>query len=472
MIKKRILLVFITLLISSVFISFNIQDLKKTAVTKNSPNLIIILADDLGYADVGFNGCKDILTPNIDAIANNGVKFTNGYVTYPVCGPSRAGLLTGRYQDRFGFTTNPTIDPNNIKAGLPLDEEMISEALQKVNYNSAIIGKWHMGTHPVFHPLKRGWDYFFGFLSGGHNYFPEKLTINSFSEIKRAYGWYSTRIMENYNRIDINDYLTDELSDAAVRYIEKQSKEDQQFMVYLSYNAPHMPLQATPKYLDRFPNIIDKKRKTYAAMVSAMDDGIGRVLNTLKKQNIEENTIVVFLSDNGGPVHKNSSNNSPLRGKKSDLYEGGIRVPFAMQWIGEIDKGMIYSNPVSSMDIMATICNLAHVKTKNKLDGVNLMPFLKNGQEGVPHQALFWRKWEQDAMAIRKGDLKLVSNQRKENNPPKLYNLSKDINENKNIKELNKIESDHLLEDWNRWNKDNKDRYFPRLGNDKWWERN
>jgi arylsulfatase A-like enzyme len=472
MIKKRILLVFITLLISSVFISFNIQDLKKTAVTKNSPNLIIILADDLGYADVGFNGCKDILTPNIDAIANNGVKFTNGYVTYPVCGPSRAGLLTGRYQDRFGFTTNPTIDPNNIKAGLPLDEEMISEALQKVNYNSAIIGKWHMGTHPVFHPLKRGWDYFFGFLSGGHNYFPEKLTINSFSEIKRAYGWYSTRIMENYNRIDINDYLTDELSDAAVRYIEKQSKEDQQFMVYLSYNAPHMPLQATPKYLDRFPNIIDKKRKTYAAMVSAMDDGIGRVLNTLKKQNIEENTIVVFLSDNGGPVHKNSSNNSPLRGKKSDLYEGGIRVPFAMQWIGEIDKGMIYSNPVSSMDIMATICNLAHVKTKNKLDGVNLMPFLKNGQEGVPHQALFWRKWEQDAMAIRKGDLKLVSNQRKENNPPKLYNLSKDINENKNIKELNKIESDHLLEDWNHWNKDNKDRYFPRLGNDKWWERN
>ena len=473
--KKRmlcILTLFMGLLIPSVLISFKIQETKKFPVGKSSPNLIIILADDLGYADVGFNGCQDIPTPNIDAIANNGVKFTNGYVTYPVCGPSRAGLLTGRYQDRFGFTTNPTIDPNNIKAGLPLEEEMISEALQKANYNSAIIGKWHMGTHSVFHPLKRGWDYFFGFLSGGHNYFPEKLTINSFSEITWAYGWYSTRIMENYNRIDINNYLTDELSDAAVRYIVKQSKEDQQFMVYLSYNAPHAPLQATQKYLDRFPNIIDKKRKTYAAMVSAMDDGIGRVLNTLRKQNIEENTIVVFLSDNGGPTNKNASNNDPLRGKKSDLYEGGIRVPFAMQWIGQIDKGMIYSNPVSSMDIMATICNLAHVKTKNKLDGVNLIPFLKKEQIGVPHNVLFWRKWEQNAMAIRKGDLKLVSNQRMENNLPKLYNLSNDIKEVKNIKALNLLESDDLLNDWNQWNMSNKDRCFPRLGNDKWWERN
>ena len=378
--KKRIVLIFTvltSLLISFGFITPHVKEIKKTTLNKNSPNLIIILADDLGYADVGFNGCKDIPTPNIDAIANNGVKFTNGYVTYPVCGPSRAGLLTGRYQDRFGFTTNPTIDPENEKAGLPLEEEMISEALKKANYNSAIIGKWHMGTHPKFHPLKRGWDYFFGFLSGGHNYFPEKLTLNDYSEVKWAYGWYSTRIMENYNRIDINNYLTDELSDAAVRYIKKQSKLDQQFMVYLSYNAPHGPLQATEKYLDRFPNIIDKKRKTYAAMVSAMDDGIGRVLNTLKERNIEENTIVVFLSDNGGPIHKNASKNDPLRGKKGDLYEGGVRVPFAMQWKGNIKKGIIYKNPISSMDIMASICDLNHVKTKNKLDGVNLIPFLK-----------------------------------------------------------------------------------------------
>ena len=177
--KKRSLLIYIffgLFLIPRVYNSKDHNQLINVNNNKKSPNLIIILADDLGYADVGFNGCKDIPTPNIDAIAKNGVKFTNGYVTYPVCGPSRAGLLTGRYQDRFGFTTNPTIDPENQKAGLPLNEEMISEALKKANYNSAIIGKWHMGTHPIFHPLKRGWDYFFGFLSGGHNYFPEKLT--------------------------------------------------------------------------------------------------------------------------------------------------------------------------------------------------------------------------------------------------------------------------------------------------------
>ena len=473
--KKRSLLIYIffgLFLIPRVYNSKDHNELINANNNKKSPNLIIILADDLGYADVGFNGCKDIPTPNIDAIANNGVKFTNGYVTYPVCGPSRAGLLTGRYQDRFGFTTNPTIDPENEKAGLPLDEEMISEALKKANYNSAIIGKWHMGTHPIFHPLKRGWDYFFGFLSGGHNYFPEKLTLNDYSEVKWAYGWYSTRIMENYNRIDINNYLTDELSDAAVRYIEKQSKLDQQFMVYLSYNAPHGPLQATEKYLDRFPNIIDKKRKTYAAMVSAMDDGIGRVLNTLKERNIEENTIVVFLSDNGGPIHKNASKNDPLRGKKGDLYEGGVRVPFAMQWKGNIKKGIIYKNPISSMDIMASICDLNHVKTKNKLDGVNLIPFLKKEKKGEPHDVLFWRKWEQNAMAIRKGNLKLVSNRQMQTNLPKLYDLSDDISEIKDIKGSNNKDADEMLNDWEEWNKENKDRYFPTLGNDKWWERN
>ena len=473
--KKRILLIFtlfIFLLISFGSIPVNTNENKKTNINKNSPNLIIILADDLGYADVGFNGCEDIPTPNIDAIADNGVKFTDGYVTYPVCGPSRAGLLTGRYQDRFGFTTNPTIDPNNNKAGLPLEEEMISEALQKANYNSAIIGKWHMGTHPIFHPLRRGWDYFFGFLSGGHNYFPEKLTLNDFSEVNWAYGWYSTRIMENYNRIDINNYLTDELSDAAVRYIQRQSKEENRFMVYLSYNAPHTPLQATQKYLDRFPEIDNKKRKTYAAMVSAMDDGVGRVLSALKENNIEENTIVVFLSDNGGPIHKNASKNDPFRGKKGDLYEGGVRVPFAMQWKGNIKNGIIYDKPISSMDIMATICDLANVKTKNKLDGVNLIPFLKKEKKEMPHDILFWRKWEQNAMAIRKGNLKLVSNRQMQNNLPKLYNISEDFSENKDIKELNYKYADELLKEWQEWNKTNKDRYFPTLGKDKWWERN
>ena len=215
-----------------------------------------------------------------------------------------------------------------------------------------------------------------------------------------------------------------------------------------------------------------KREKTYAAMVSAMDDGIGRVLNTLKERNMEENTIVVFLSDNGGPTHKNASKNDPLRGKKGDLFEGGVRVPFAMQWKGSIKKGLVYNNPISSMDIMATICDLANIKTKNKLDGVNLIPFLKNEKNTVPHDRLFWRKWEQNAMAIRKGNLKLVSNRQMQTNLPKLYNLSDDISEIKDIKGTNNLDVDELLNDWKDWNMTNKDRYFPTLRNDKWWERN
>ena len=176
--------------------SFSFAQVNTTKST-TKPNLIVIMTDDMGWADVGFNGCKDIPTPNIDRIANEGVRFEEGYVSFPVCGPSRAGFLTGRYQDRFGFTTNPSIDPNNPISGLPLEEETMAQVLKKVNYNSAIIGKWHMGTHPNFHPLERGFDYFYGFLSGGHNYYPEQLTINDLSEVKRKWQWYRTKIIEN-----------------------------------------------------------------------------------------------------------------------------------------------------------------------------------------------------------------------------------------------------------------------------------
>ena len=349
----------------------------QTKISQKKPNLIVIMTDDMGYADVGFNGCKDIPTPNIDIIANEGVRFDEGYVSFPVCGPSRAGFLTGRYQDRFGFTTNPSIDPNNPIAGLPVEEETMAQVLRKANYNSAIIGKWHMGTNAVFHPLERGFDYFYGFLSGGHSYYPDQLTLNGLSDVTSKWGWYRTKIVENRTTVETDDYLTDELSDAAVRYIKKQADKDQHFMLYLAYNAPHTPMQATEKYLSRFPNIKDKKRKTYAAMVSAVDDGVGRVLEALKEQGLDENTIVVFLSDNGG-AHNNASDNGPLRGLKGDLFEGGIRVPFAIRWKGVIPEGQSYEKPVSSLDIMATIVARTDVKINadRPLDGVDLIPFL------------------------------------------------------------------------------------------------
>ncbi|MBK8515717.1 MAG: sulfatase-like hydrolase/transferase [Saprospiraceae bacterium] len=286
----------------------------KTHVDDRAPNLIIILADDLGYEDVGFNGCKDIPTPNIDKIASNGVKFTNAYVSYAVCGPSRAGLITGRYQDRFGFERNPLFAPNDPNMGLPLSEETLAEALKKANYKSVALGKWHLGAYQTLRPLNRGFDDFFGFLSGGHQYFPENMTLEDEFEVKAQFDAYKTKLLKNNQRIEEKEYLTDAISREAVYSIEKY--KDEPFFLYVAYNAPHAPLQATGKYLSRFEAISDNKRKTYAAMVSAIDDGVGRILEKLDLLGLTDNTIICFLSDNGGPEKVNASNNGILRGQR------------------------------------------------------------------------------------------------------------------------------------------------------------
>ncbi len=442
----------------------------QSSLEVSQPNLVVIMTDDQGWADVGFNGCQDIPTPHIDRIAQEGVRFVEAYVTFPVCGPSRAGFLTGRYQDRFGFTTNPSIDPCNPEAGLPLEEETIAQVLQKADYRSAIIGKWHMGTHPLFHPLERGFDYFFGFLSGGHNYYPHDLYLNDITQVTKKWEWYRTKLIENRQPINTHEYLTDELSNAAVRFIKKQSDDGQHFMLYLAYNAPHTPLQATEEYLARFPDIKDEKRKTYAAMVSAVDDGVGWILQTLVDQGIDENTLIVFLSDNGG-ASNNASQNTPLRGFKSDLFEGGIRVPLAMRWKGVIPAGQHFNKPVSSLDIMATIVaqNEIPIAPERPLDGVDLIPFLTKKKDGDPHDYLFWRKWEQDAMAVRKDHLKLVSNWNQEGGLPFLFDVVSDISENKQLAGDNQQDLDDLMSHWNDWNAQLKDRVFPTLGADVWW---
>jgi arylsulfatase A-like enzyme len=358
-----------------------------------------------------------------------------------------------------------------LSRGIPLEEKNMAEVLGEAGYTSAIIGKWHMGSHPVNHPLNRGFDHFFGFLSGGHNYFPHQLTLDGLNEVTRQWEWYRTRIMHDHERIDIDDYLTDELTDAATAFIDRQTESGEPFFLYLAYNAPHTPLQATEKYLSRFPEIKDPKRRTYAAMVSAVDDGVGRVLDTLRNQGIEEETIVVFLSDNGGATN-NASNNSPLRGYKSTLWEGGLRVPFALQWKGSIPAGIVYDHPVISLDIMATITDLAKVESapERPLDGVNLVPYLTGEKEGPPHAVLFWRKWEQDGMAIRAGDMKLVSNGQRQQNNTALYNLSRDIRESSDRKESSPMEASALLKEWESWNAQLKDRIFPTLMEDRWWE--
>jgi len=404
-------------------------------IDAEQPNLVLIIADDLGYADVGFNGCEDIPTPSIDRIATGGVRFSNAYVTAAVCGPSRAGLITGRHQDRFGSCLNPTVDPSVPNNGVPTSERNIAELLRPAGYTSIAVGKWHLGTYPGLHPRDRGFDEFYGFLTGGHDYFPENLTLEDLSEVDRQWAWYRTKLLDNGVRVGTDDYLTDELSDRAVRFID--GHDEGPFFVYLCYNAPHTPMQATEKYLSRFPGIENTRRRTYAAMVSAMDDGIGRVLDALDRNGHAEDTIVVFLSDNGG-ARNNASHNTPLRGYKATPFEGGIRVPFAIRWPGVADAGVTFEEPISSLDIAATIVEAAgpearsQIRETHPLDGVDLRPFLTGEREGRPHDVLFWRWVHKDEAAVRLGDTKLIA-RGDERGGDLLFDLAGDISERHNL---------------------------------------
>ena len=422
------------------------------AVSQQKPNVIIILADDLGYADVGFTGCKDIPTPNIDRIANQGVVFTNGYVTYPVCGPSRAGLITGRYQNRFGFARNPIIAPNDPNMGLPLSERTLATELKTAGYTNAIIGKWHLGAHETLKPDRRGFDYFYGFLSGGHRYFPEEYIYNDLSEVTRDWDWYRTKLLRNNKPVEETEYLTDALSREAVGFIEQN--QENPFFLYLSYNAPHAPLQATEKYLSRFDHIQDEKRRTYAAMVSAMDDGIGIVLESLKTNGILDNTIVAFLSDNGGPEYANGSDNGQLREGKGSMFEGGVRVPFTLMWPDKITPGQ-YHLPVISMDLFAIASTYAGVTPQNNIDGVNLVPYINGEVSGSPHPTLMWVNVDKNSYGVRSGSHKLVNEATSSNS---LYDLSDDISEQSPID--NSLLSDDMLRTYNNWRNEHSEPLF------------
>ena len=407
--------------------AFTKKSTQQIVVNQDKPNIIIILTDDQGYADVGFNGCKDIPTPNIDRIAKSGVVFTNGYVSYAVCAPSRAGLITGRYQDRFGYSRNPLYRPFDESIGLPLTEQTLPELLKQNGYNTMGIGKWHLGVHEKFRPWNRGFNEFFGFLGGGHRYLPEEYTIVNQDSAKNEGESYRTKLIRNNKLAEESEYLTDALSREAVSFIERNRQ--QPFFLYLAYNAPHAPLQATPKYLSRFDHIKNPKRKTYAAMVSAVDDGVGTVLDKLQQLNLTENTIVIFLSDNGGPEADNGSDNGLLRAGKGSLFEGGIRVPFAMQWPGQIKANTKYEQPVISLDIFATIAaNIGKASApKNQLDGVNLLPYLNGAKQGSPHEYLFWRQFDQKNYAVlhQSGFKEVIL----KDSGFSLYNLKTDIEE-------------------------------------------
>ncbi|MFD2160492.1 sulfatase-like hydrolase/transferase [Rubritalea tangerina] len=422
------------------------------------PNLIVIMADDLGYQDVGFMGAKHIPTPHIDTIAQNGTTCTSAYVTYPVCGPSRAGFITGRYQQRFGFERNPAFSPTDPDAGLHPNERTLGTTLQLAGYHTGLIGKWHLGAHPNFHPLKRGFHEFFGHLGGGKNYFPKDHSIKSDAHAKNEHQSYRSHINRGYAPVKTTKYLTDAFSDEAVSFITRNRNKP--FFLFLSYNAPHGPLQATQQKLNQCAKLpfSNPKRTTYAAMLSSLDDGVGKVITTLKKYDLTEKTLVVFLSDNGGPESQNASSNGPLRGQKSSNYEGGYRIPFAIQWPGHIPAGKKFHKPVSSLDVYATIAALAKapIRPETPLDGVNLIPYLNGQITEPPHPFIYLRKYDQNKFAIRDHQYKLViqgGRSRKDFKHAKieLYDLSNDLGERKNQIHAMPEKARQLQRQLNRW---------------------
>ncbi|MCX6898084.1 MAG: sulfatase-like hydrolase/transferase [Verrucomicrobia bacterium] len=404
------------------------------------PNILLIVGDDMGYSDVGFHGCKDIPTPNLDALAASGVRFTNGYVSGPYCSPTRAGLMTGRYQTRFGHEFNP-----GANQGLPLTEKTIADRLKAAGYITGCVGKWHLGSLPEMHPQKRGFDEFFGFLGGAHSYFDAGGILRGTEPVKEL------------------DYTTDAFGREAVSFIERHKAGP--WFLYLAFNAVHTPMHATDDRLAKFPNVADKQRRTYNAMMLAMDEAIGRVRKKLADAGLEQNTLVTFISDNGGPtmpgVTVNGSRNDPLRGSKRTTLEGGIRVPFVVSWPDRVKPG-VFQQPAIQLDLHVTALAAAGVDVKPewKLDGVNLLPFLSGEKSGAPHAALYWRFGEQ--MAIRAGDYKLVrydsnadtrTGARKQPvTAAKLYNLAADIGETKDLAAEQPDKLKKLQAKWDVWN--------------------
>jgi arylsulfatase B len=448
---------------------------------ETKPNILLIFVDDLGYGELGCQGNPEIPTPHIDSLAENGVRCTAGYVTASYCSPSRAGILTGRYQTRFGHELNP-VGRHNLhpQAGLPLSEITLAGHLKKAGYRTGLVGKWHLGGAEKFHPSRHGFEEFFGFLHEGHFYVPPpyrgvtsflrkgKLPPESGGRKVEGNTIWSTHLpydeppydennplLRGAQPIEEESYLTDALTREAVAFIEKHKGKP--FFLYLSYNAVHSPMQGADEYMRRFERIEDIHRRVFAAMLSNMDDSIGSVLRMLRECKLEEKTLIFFISDNGGPTRELTSSNRPLRGGKGSLYEGGIRIPFIVQWKGKLPAGKVYAHPVISVDVFTTASAAARMALPKdrKMDGVNLLDYLSGQRSGPPHTCLFWRMGHRGA--LRKGEWKLVRELPRGGTPRaggkprvELFHLMDDLGETENLATGNPEKLSELLDTWER----------------------
>lgn len=418
------------------------------------PNIVFILADDLGYADLGCQGSREAVTPQIDSIAANGMRCTAGYVSAPQCCPSRAGLITGRYQNRFGFEANWPASAAG-KAGLPVDEPTIADRLKAAGYVTGMIGKWHLGDSEPMRPYNRGFDETFWHPNGGV-LFPDKQ------------AGFLRNLYRGPQPVKVAEYSTDAFGREAAEFIDRHRREP--FFLYLAFVPPHWPMEAKPEHLAKFAHVRDLHRRTMLAMMAPLDENVGRVLGKLRETGLDENTLVFFLSDNGGPTGRprtrsdapfeygqNTSRNDPCRGVKGDLLEGGIRVPFLVQWKSHLPAGKTYDHPVISLDILPTALAAAGIQARPewKLDGTDLLPFLRGKRQDTPHESLCWRfrfpprQPARHRWAIRQGDWKLVKNDLA---PLALYNLANDIGEKMNLTAGQPLRVQAMEAAWKRWN--------------------
>ena len=410
------------------------------SLAPDRPNVVLIVADDLGWGECGFQhgpgsrGEGAVPTPHLDALAAAGVRFSRGYVTASYCSPSRAGLLTGRLQTRFGHELNPVGARNELAAaGLPVGVRTLADALRGEGYATALLGKWHLGGHPTAHPLRRGFDEFFGFLHEGHFYSPAppgrdlvsflrrktlpdgrtagvwadpggRLFLNADAPIAEPAYDANNPVLRGGRPEASEQYFTDRLTAEAGDYVARHAGRP--FFLCVSYSAVHSPMQATRADYDAFPDIADPHRRVFAGMLKSLDDGVGAIRESLEKWGLEENTLVLFLSDNGGPTAELTSTNAPLRGGKGSLYEGGIRVPMLAAWPGVLPAGETVGTPVTALDFAATALAAAGGDVPEGWDGVDLRPALSGAASDRPREPFYWRMGGKAALLA--GDLKLV----------------------------------------------------------------
>ncbi len=465
------------------------------------PNILFIVIDDLGKYEISAYGSETMQTPHIDKLASGGVLFNDCYVNSPVCSPSRAGLLSGRYPPRFGFETQPMeLYPNNLavyalgkymintgdfvmdikpkfppewqiqKQGLPPTELTLAEVLKMRNYHTACIGKWHLGYSKDMIPNSRGFDYQFGFYGAFSLYSEKRDSPNMVNYIHSSFAdkhqWKVGRsetsaIRRNDKKIKEERYLTFAIMDEGLEYMARHRNDNNPFFLYMAFNAAHVPFQAPRMYYEMQSDEKDENKRVYHAMIQALDDAIGTIMEKLEAMSLEENTLIYLISDNGGASYTGATDNGPYKGGKLTMFEGGVNVPFIMRWKGHIPEGMVYQNPVSSMDIFMTSTQVAECPLpKDRIyDGVNLIPFLNNEKQGLPHEIFYWKADHIEAM--RRGNWKFLLSTR--DKWLELYNISEDKFEHYDLNEVHPDTLILLRQEFDLWKNELKAPLWPRL---------